>query len=182
MLVPITGCEVEVTSTTIITGVFDDVFGDAPPHAVRARVKPSAARASQYQAAIFFQRIAHLLESYKQLSAHSVLLSIECLLLECSIRMGVIVPCSSMRNKPLAKQFGATVRRLRQEKGISQERFAALSGIHRTYMGSIERGEKVVTIETANKIAKALDLPMSRLFLAIEVEQESIVIAPQGIR
>jgi transcriptional regulator with XRE-family HTH domain len=87
--------------------------------------------------------------------------------------MGVIVPCPSMKDKILARQFGATIRRLRQEKGISQERFAVLSRIHRTYMGSIERGEKTVTIETANKIAKALDLPMSRLFIEMEVELES---------
>jgi transcriptional regulator with XRE-family HTH domain len=77
-----------------------------------------------------------------------------------------------MRNKVLAQQFGAAVRRLRQERGISQEAFALLCGVHRTYMGSIERGEKTVTIETASKIAHALTLPLSGLFLELEAEQE----------
>lgn len=79
-----------------------------------------------------------------------------------------------MDDKILAKQFGTVVRRLRRERSISQEAFASLCGIHRTYMGSIERGEKTVTIETANKIAKALNLPLSHLFLQVEVEQANI--------
>lgn len=73
-----------------------------------------------------------------------------------------------MKDKALAISFGTTVRRLRQDQKLSQEAFALRCGVHRTYMGSIERGEKVVSIETANKIAKALNLPMSRLFLEME--------------
>jgi transcriptional regulator with XRE-family HTH domain len=76
-----------------------------------------------------------------------------------------------MERKAIAKQFGALVRRLRQERGLSQEAFAIKCGIHRTYIGSIERGEKTVSIETANKIAKALDMSLSQLF--IQLEQDS---------
>lgn len=76
-----------------------------------------------------------------------------------------------MRDKQLARLFGKTVRYLRQERSISQEAFALLCGVHRTYMGSIERGEKMVSIETASKIAKAFDIPLSRLFVEVESER-----------
>ena len=45
------------------------------------------------------------------------------------------------------------MRRLRSEQGYSQEGFALRVGLHRTYVGNIERGEKAVTIVTANKLA-----------------------------
>ncbi len=51
---------------------------------------------------------------------------------------------------------------------MSQEEFAYRCGLHRTYIGSIERGEKSVTIETANKIARALGIPLSQIFLQLE--------------
>jgi len=55
------------------------------------------------------------------------------------------------------------VRRLRKAAGLSQEGLADLCGLHRTYIGSIERGEKTVTIATANKIADALGLRLWQL-------------------
>jgi len=73
-----------------------------------------------------------------------------------------------MGSKPIAKQFGAVVRKLRTNQGMSQEAFADLCGVHRTYMGAIERGEKTVTIETADKIAKALKIRVSTLFIELE--------------
>jgi transcriptional regulator with XRE-family HTH domain len=73
-----------------------------------------------------------------------------------------------MGSKPIAKQFGAVVRKLRTNQGMSQEAFADLCGVHRTYMGAIERGEKTVTIETADKIAKALEIRVSQLFIELE--------------
>lgn len=73
-----------------------------------------------------------------------------------------------MESKPIAKQFGVVVRKLRTNRGMSQEAFADLCGVHRTYMGAIERGEKTVTIETAGKIAKALNIRISQLFIELE--------------
>ncbi|WP_228282386.1 helix-turn-helix domain-containing protein [Rubrobacter tropicus] len=67
--------------------------------------------------------------------------------------------------------FGETVRRLRLERDYSQERFAELCGLHRTYIGSIERGEKVVTIVTADKLARALGISLTGLFAELEREQ-----------
>ncbi len=60
------------------------------------------------------------------------------------------------------------VRELRVHRGLSQEEFALLCGLHRTYVGSIERGEKTVTIETASKLAEALNVPLSEMFARIE--------------
>lgn len=73
-----------------------------------------------------------------------------------------------MRSSPLAKQFGVLIRQLRTQAGVSQEEFADWCGLHRTYIGAIERGEKTVTIETALKLAKALNLSLSQLFAALE--------------
>ena len=65
-------------------------------------------------------------------------------------------------------QFGRLVRRLRSEAGWSQEEFADRVGVHRTYVGAIERGEKTVTIETAAKIARALQMTLAQLFADLE--------------
>ena len=72
----------------------------------------------------------------------------------------------------LALRFGRLVRRLRSEAGWSQEEFAFRVGVHRTYVGAIERGEKTVTIETAAKIARALEVTLSQLFVALESEEK----------
>lgn len=68
----------------------------------------------------------------------------------------------------LVKRFGETVRRLRSEQGYSQESFANRCGLHRTYIGIVERGQKAVTIVTANKIAGALGMTLAGLFEELE--------------
>lgn len=59
--------------------------------------------------------------------------------------------------------FANNVRKERQKLGISQERLAELSGLHRTYIGSVERCEKNITLISAQKIANALKLDLSYL-------------------
>lgn len=73
-----------------------------------------------------------------------------------------------MEEKPLAVRLGVLIRQLRLQAGMSQEEFADLCGLHRTYIGFIERGEKTITIETANKIAQALGLTLAQLFMELE--------------
>ena len=73
-----------------------------------------------------------------------------------------------MVREPITERFGALIRQLRMDSGLSQEEFADRCGLHRTYVGAIERGEKTVTIVTAEKLAKAFGLPLSKLFAAIE--------------
>ena len=64
----------------------------------------------------------------------------------------------------IAKFVGQRIRNFRNQKGLSQEKLAELSGCHPTYIGQLERGEKNATIESIEKIALALDLPLSKLF------------------
>lgn len=64
----------------------------------------------------------------------------------------------------IAKIIGQRIRNNRTKLGLSQETLAELSGCHPTYIGQLERGEKNATIESIEKIAKALDLPLSKLF------------------
>ena len=73
-----------------------------------------------------------------------------------------------MGNTALAQLFGIAVRRMRSEAGLSQEEFAVRCHLHRTYIGSIERGEKNVTLETAQKLAKALGVNLSEIIREIE--------------
>jgi len=56
----------------------------------------------------------------------------------------------------LRKVFAANVRRLRKAAGMSQETFADECGLHRTYIGSIERAERNVSIDNVERIANAL--------------------------
>jgi transcriptional regulator with XRE-family HTH domain len=67
-----------------------------------------------------------------------------------------------MRSEIL-KQFGDKVRAERTRLGLSQEELAARAGVHRTYIGMIERGEKNITLENIEKIAKALSIALERL-------------------
>lgn len=66
-------------------------------------------------------------------------------------------------DKKLLILFGANVRKERLEKGISQEELASLAGLHRTYIGMIERAEKNITLTNASKVAKALVIPLATL-------------------
>jgi transcriptional regulator with XRE-family HTH domain len=61
-------------------------------------------------------------------------------------------------------KFGKRVREFRQERGISQEAFAHLADLDRTYISSIEKGERNVSIVVIEKIAKALNVKIIELF------------------
>lgn len=65
------------------------------------------------------------------------------------------------------KKFGSRVRALRKARGYSQEAFAHECNIHRTYMGDVERGERNIALDNIVKIANALDIELSDLFLGI---------------
>ncbi|MGQ9498368.1 MAG: helix-turn-helix domain-containing protein [Desulfotomaculales bacterium] len=61
------------------------------------------------------------------------------------------------------KVFGQNVRRLRKRRGISQEELADRAGLHRTYIGSVERGERNISLENIVAIARALDVSLAEL-------------------
>jgi transcriptional regulator with XRE-family HTH domain len=60
--------------------------------------------------------------------------------------------------------FGRRVRDLRQARGLSQEELAELAGVHRTYVSSLERGQRNVGLDNILAIATALGVPASELF------------------
>ena len=73
-----------------------------------------------------------------------------------------------MAGEELTREFGVLVKQLRLEKGMSQERLAELCGLHRNYIGAIERAERTPSIVTADKLARALGTTVSSVFLALE--------------
>lgn len=66
-------------------------------------------------------------------------------------------------HKQVLEKFGQKMQKVRQSHDITQEELAARLGMHRTYIGLIERGERNPTIRTLYKIAKALKVPASEL-------------------
>lgn len=71
-------------------------------------------------------------------------------------------------NHHFAIHFGIIVRQLRLKMNISQEAFADTCAIHRTYIGAIERGEKNITLEMANRLAQALNIKLSDMIALVE--------------
>lgn len=69
-----------------------------------------------------------------------------------------------MAKKEILIKFGQKVRKERLRLGLSQEELASRAGVHRTYIGMIERAEKNITLENIEKIAKALKISLTELF------------------
>lgn len=61
------------------------------------------------------------------------------------------------------KQLGSAIRKKRQELDYSQEAFADQCGVHRTYMGAIERGERNISLMNIIKVSNALNMKPSEL-------------------
>lgn len=68
----------------------------------------------------------------------------------------------------IVKVFGTNVRKYRNEKGISQEKLAELSGLHRTYISDVERFQRSIALENIQRIANALEVETYKLFLETE--------------
>ena len=66
-------------------------------------------------------------------------------------------------NSDILKKFGDRVRNLRKQKNLSQENLAEKAGLHRTYIGMIERAEKNITLINIEKIANALEVNINEL-------------------
>ncbi len=66
-------------------------------------------------------------------------------------------------NTDICKIFGTRVRKLREEKGFSQESFAAVCQLDRTYIGGIERGERNLALRNMKIIADSLEISLSEL-------------------
>lgn len=70
----------------------------------------------------------------------------------------------------LLRALGRRIRELRSEQGFSQEGFADKCGLHRTFMGIVERGESNLSFRNLAKVASNLAVPLSVLFQGIEEE------------
>lgn len=77
-----------------------------------------------------------------------------------------------MTNKVL-KAFGNAVRAERERQGVSQEELADRCGLHRTYVGGIERGERNIGVLNLLRLAKALHVPASSLLQDVDGTRDS---------
>lgn len=64
----------------------------------------------------------------------------------------------------MTQTIGLKLRRIRLKRGYSQESLADRAGLHPTYIGQVERGEKNITVESLSKITTALGIPISAAF------------------
>lgn len=71
----------------------------------------------------------------------------------------------------IALRFGAVLRRRREVAGVSQEALAEKAGLHRNYVGLLERGKQIPSILVVEKLATALGTTMSSLMRLVEKER-----------
>lgn len=74
--------------------------------------------------------------------------------------MSILMAVSSDARKLFAKKL----RQIRQAQGLSQETLADLAGLHRTYVGSVERSERNVSIDNIERLARALEVDIVEFF------------------
>jgi transcriptional regulator with XRE-family HTH domain len=72
----------------------------------------------------------------------------------------------------IKQRFGKAIRRRRRELDLSQEELAERAELHRTYISNIERGELNPSLETMEKLVKALDITVSALFANYGIEAD----------
>lgn len=76
-------------------------------------------------------------------------------------------------SRSLCTRFGQAVRQLRSARGWSQEDLAAEASLNRTYLGEVERGSVSPSLQTAAKLAAALQVPLSELVSRCEVAEDA---------
>lgn len=81
-----------------------------------------------------------------------------------------------MDKEPILLAFGQRVQKLRKERNLSQEQLADLAGVHRTYIGMIERAEKNITLCNIERIADALKVNIKELFSLVSTKNIFIVL------
>ena len=64
----------------------------------------------------------------------------------------------------IIEHIGLNIRIIREDRSLSQEKLAALAGLHRAYVGQVERGEKNIGLKNLQKIANALGVDVKDLF------------------
>jgi len=79
-----------------------------------------------------------------------------------------------MKNINGNELFGKRVRLLRMTKGLSQEELGYQSGLHRTYIGQVERAEKNITLKNIYRIANTLEVDIRELFDYTNIYKDNI--------
>ncbi len=74
----------------------------------------------------------------------------------------------------IQKEFGWACKKLREAKGLSQEKFALLIEMDRTYYASVESGKRNISIQNIKKIADGFGISVSQLFKTMEREAKNI--------
>lgn len=67
----------------------------------------------------------------------------------------------------ISKRFGKRLREVRRKAKLSQEELAVKAGLHRTYVGMIERAKRNITLSSAQKLSEALNIPLSSLLIGL---------------
>lgn len=91
------------------------------------------------------------------------------LLIGCSESKRREYPCRVQDKSQILVAAGEAVRRARVRAGISQEELALRSGLHRTYVGGVERGERNVSLHNLHRLAEALSLSLADLMAMAEL-------------
>lgn len=68
----------------------------------------------------------------------------------------------------IVKVFGTNLRKYRNKLGVSQEKFAEMCGLHRTYISDVERFQRSIALDNVQKVADALGIETYRLFIEEE--------------
>ncbi len=80
----------------------------------------------------------------------------------------------------LQRTVGKNLRDHREARGLSQEAFADLLGVHRTYMGAVERGERNLTLKSLERIAGRIGIDPMELLGAVAASHRTVPDAPGG--
>lgn len=100
-------------------------------------------------------------QAYRRVSLQLRILKVRGL----NVIKGVVIgSMDEQGERKVKKLFGAKVRHLRQQKGLSQEALAFACDLDRTYIGGVERGERNISLVNIHKIARALGVPAKELF------------------
>lgn len=73
-----------------------------------------------------------------------------------------------------SQAFGQVIQRERKRRGLSQEKLAELADAHRNYIGYLERGERGISLDFAETLARALELPIADVVREAAAEWESV--------
>ena len=107
-------------------------------------------------------RAAHARTPSDDKMVRGEMLVIDCLFIACRCEGGTHPKLAPMHD--IRTRFGDRIRQLRNDRGWSQEELADRAGLHRTYIGSVERGEQNLSLVNIERLAATLGVSLAELF------------------